>query len=160
MPNTFGMSLKILSIFLWNMLPAGAAPNASHLYLYCQNWHANIVRYEDFSSSFKLWYPELASISERYFALLSPWRILFRVGPLCIGLMRAWFWQAGSRHNPTLPLALGANTKLLHHSDVSWTPSGSIMSSFCSLSNSSWNGFLKWVCHASQWCLVRFAIWF
>ena len=28
-PNTFGMSLKISSIFLWNMSPAGAAPRVN-----------------------------------------------------------------------------------------------------------------------------------
>ena len=148
MPNTFGMSLKISSIFLWNMLPAGATPTGSHLYLYHSNWHANIVKYEDFLSGFKLWYPELTSIRERYFALLSFGRISFRVDPLCIGLISAWFRHAGSRHNLTLPLALVTNTKLLHHSDVLSTPSGAIMYSFCSLSNSSFNSV--WSAYATH----------
>ena len=41
----------------------------------------------------------------------------------------------------TLLLALGTSTKLLHHSDVSSTPRGVIISCCCSLSSSSWNGF-------------------
>ena len=51
-PNIFHKSLNISSIFLWNMSPAGAAPNGNLLYLYLPNWHANVVRYDDFSSSF------------------------------------------------------------------------------------------------------------
>ena len=65
----------------------------------------------------------------------------FRVGPLCIGLISAWFKHAGSRHNVTFPLALGTSTKLLHLSDVSLTPQGAIMSCFCSLYNSSLKDF-------------------
>ena len=43
-----------------------------------------------------------------------------------MGLINAWFNCDGSKHNLTLPLALDTNTKLLHHSDVSSTPSGVI----------------------------------
>ena len=96
---------------------------------------------KNFSLSFKLWYPELTSIRERYFALLSFGRISFRVGPLWMGLICAWFRHTGSKHNLITPLAMGTNTKLLHHSADLSTPSSAIMSSFCSLSNSSWNGF-------------------
>ena len=63
--------------------------------------------------------------------------MLFRVGPLCIGLISAWFNHTGSKHSLTFPLALGTSRKLLHHSDVSSTPSGAVMCCFCSLSNSS-----------------------
>ena len=65
-----------------------------------------MVRNEDILPSFKLWYPELAFVREIYFALLSFGRTLFRVGPLCMGLISAWFRHAGSRHNLTIPLAL------------------------------------------------------
>ena len=58
-----------------------------------------------------------------------------------MGLINAWFNHAGSKHNMTLPLTLSTNTKLVHHSDISSTPSGVIISSCCSLSNSSLNGF-------------------
>ena len=108
-----------------------------------------MVRYEDFLSSFKLWYPDLTSIRERYFALLCFGRILFSVSPLCMGLNSAWFRCTGSRHNLTISLPLGTNTKLLHLSTDSLTHSGTIMSSFCSLSNYSWNGF----CSAYATCL-------
>ena len=54
-PNTFGKSLYISYIFLCNISPAGAAPNSNLLYLYLPQWHANVVRYEDLSSSFRLW---------------------------------------------------------------------------------------------------------
>ena len=53
-PYMFGMSLKISSILCWNMSPAGAALNGKHLYQYWPNGHAKVVKYEDFSSNFKL----------------------------------------------------------------------------------------------------------
>ena len=140
MPKMFGMSWKISAIFYWNLSPAGAAPNGSHLYLYLPNQQAN-VRYDDLLSSLRLWYLELASMSERYLTLLSFGYMSFSMGSLCMGLINAWFNHAGSRHSHTLPLALGTNTKLLHHSNVSSTPRGTIMYCCCSLSNSSWNGF-------------------
>ena len=70
-----------------------------------------------------------------YLTLLSLGSMSFNVGPLCMGLMNAWYNSAGSKHNLTLPLALGTNTKLLYHSGVLSTPSGVIMSSCCILSN-------------------------
>ena len=65
----------------------------------------------------------------------------FNIGPQCIGLINAWLSHAGSKHNCILPFALGTNTKLLHHSAVSSTPSGIMMSSSCSCWSSSLNGF-------------------
>ena len=47
-----------------------------------------------------------------------------------MGLISAWFRHGGSRHNLTIPLALGTNTKLLHHSTDLSTPSGTRMSTF------------------------------
>ena len=103
------------------MSPTGAALNGGCLYLYLPNWHVNVVRYDNFSSNFRLWYPELASITDIYLTLLSLGSISFNVGPLYIGLINAWYSHAGSKHNLTLPLALGTNTKLLHHSATSST---------------------------------------
>ena len=123
------------------MSPAGAAPIGSDLYLYLPNWHANVIRYDDLSSNFSLWYLELASMSDRYLKLLGFGHMSFSLGPLCMGLISAWFSCAGSKHSLTLPLALDTSTKLLHHSDISLTPSGAIMSCCCSLSNSYLNGF-------------------
>ena len=147
MPKTFGMSLNISSIFCWNMLPTGAAPNRSGMYLYLPNWQANVVRYNDFSSTLKLWYPELAYIIDKYLTLFRLGSISFNVGPQCIGFINAWFNHAGSRHSLTLPLALGTNTKLLHHSAVSSTPSGVIISICCNWSNSSLNSFVTHMLH-------------
>ena len=48
--GTFVKSLNISSVFIWNISPRGAAPNGNLSYLYLQNWHANVVRYDDFSS--------------------------------------------------------------------------------------------------------------
>ena len=53
------------------MSPTGAAPNRCHLYLYLPIGHVNVVRYDDFSSNFRFWYPELASIIDIYFTLLT-----------------------------------------------------------------------------------------
>ena len=141
MPKIFGISLNILFILHWNMFPAGTALNGSHLYLYLPNGHANVVRHDDFSSDLRLWYSELATIIDKNLTLLSLGSILFNVGPLCTGLINAWFNLAGSKHNLTLPLVLGTNTKLLHHSAILSTPSGVIMSMFCSQSNLSLNSF-------------------
>ena len=55
----------------------------------------------------------------------------FNMGPLRTGLINAQFNLAGSKHNLTIPFALGTNTKLLHHSVVLSTPSGLIISNFC-----------------------------
>ena len=140
-PNTLGVSLSNLSIFHWNMSPAGAAPNGSCLYLYLSNWHENAVRCNALLSNFRLWYPELASMIDMYLMLLSFGSMSFSMDPLCMGLINAWFTCAGSKHNLTLPLALGTSTKLLHHSDSLSSPIGTIMACCCCLSNSSLNGF-------------------
>ena len=87
MPKLFGMSLYILSMLCCNILPAGAAPNIYCLYLYLPNWQANVVRYDDFSSNFRFWYPELASMIDMYLTLLSLGSMSFNVGPLCMGLI-------------------------------------------------------------------------
>ena len=79
-------------------------------------------------------------MSDRYCTLLSFGNISFSVGPLCTGLISAYFNWVGSKHSLTLPLALGTGTKLLHHSDTSSIPRG-VFVSCCSLSSSSWNGF-------------------
>ena len=78
---------------------------------------------------------------DMYCLLLSLVSISFSVGPLCIGLINAWLSHAGSKHSHTLPFALGTNTKLLHHSAISSTPSGAMMSISSSQSRSSLNGF-------------------
>ena len=135
------MSLNILSLLCWNISPTGAVPRGSYLYLYLPNWQANVVRYDDILSNFRLWYPELASIIDKYLTLFSLSSILFNVGPLCMGLINAQFIYAESKHNLTLPLTLGTNIKLLHHSAVLSTPTGVIMSNVCNLSSSSLNGF-------------------
>ena len=82
MPNTFGMSLKISSTLHWNMSPAGAALNGSHLYQHWPNRHVKVVRYDNFSSNCKLWYPKLIYIIDIYCTLLSFGSISFNVGPL------------------------------------------------------------------------------
>ena len=101
MSNTIGKSLNISSVFLWNISPAGAAPKGNLFYQYLPNCHANVVKYDDFSSSFKLWQLELTSIKEIYFTLFSLSKILLSVVPLCTSLMSAWFNFAKSRHSLT-----------------------------------------------------------
>ena len=86
---------------------------------------------------------------DMYCTLLSFNSIPFSVGPLCIGLINAWLSHAGSKHSCTLPFALGTTTKLLHHSAISSTPRGAMMSSSCRCFSSSLNGF----CNAYATCL-------
>ena len=68
--NTFGSSLYLLSIFLWNISPVEADPNGSLKCLYQPNWYAN-ARYDDFSLNFSYCYPELAFMSNRYLTFAS-----------------------------------------------------------------------------------------
>ena len=143
MPNAFGSSLGISSVFLWNMSPAGAAPNGSCLYLYLQNWHENMVRYDDCSSNLRLWYLELSFIRDKYFALVTFGNILLRVDPLWTGHINASFNLAGSRHYLTYLFGFGTSMKPLYHSAVSSIPMGVIMSCCCSHTNSSLNCFWR-----------------
>ena len=99
----------------------GAAPSSSLLYLYLPNCHANVVRYDDLSSRFKLWYPKLASIRERYCILFNFGNISLTVGPLCTGLCM----------------------KLLHHSAVSAMRNGAMKFCCCRYSNSSLNYYCR-----------------
>ena len=128
--------MNILSILHWNMSPTGAAPNRSHLYQYWPNGHANVVRYDNFSSNFKLWYPELASIIDIYFTLLSLGIMSFNMGHLSTDLINAWVNLAGSKHNLTSYHLLWVLTQSYYI-----TPSSVIMSNFCSWSSLSLNGF-------------------
>ena len=49
-------------ISLSKVSPAGDTPKGSLVSLYLPNWHAIVVKYEDFLSCFRLRWPELASI--------------------------------------------------------------------------------------------------
>ena len=146
-PNTLARSLNIPSSFLWNISPFVTAPNGNPLHLYLADWHAHVVRYDDLSSNFKLWYPDVASIRERYCALFNLQNISLSIGPLWTGLISAWLTLAGSRHNLTFPFSFGTNTKLLHDSAVSFLPSGAIISYYCSHSNSSLNDLAVHMLH-------------
>ena len=100
------------------MSPEGAALNGNILYLYLPYWHANVVRYDDLSSSFNLWYSELTSIRKRYCTLFNFVKISFTVGSLCTSLRSTLFSLAGSRHSLIFPFGFVTNMKLLHHSAV------------------------------------------
>ena len=139
------------SIFLWNMSPARTAPNGSHLYLYLPNWLVNVVKYDDCSSSLRLWYPELKSTRGKYCTLVSFRNISLSLGPLWTGCVSALLSCVGSKHNLTFPLGFGTNKKLLHHPAVSSTQSTVMKSCVFSCSSSSWNGF----CNAYATCLGR-----
>ena len=138
-----GKTLNILSVFLWNISPMGAAPNGDLLYLNLPNWYVTVVRYDDFLSSFKSWCPWLASIGERYCTLLNFGSKSLSIGPLCTSFINAWFSLARSKHSLTFPFGFGTNTKLLHHSTAFPMPSGAVMSCYCRHSNSSLNDHCK-----------------
>ena len=121
---------------------------ATHTYI-CQISMWMLLHMMIFLSSFRLWYPELASIIGIYLTLLNLGNISFNVGPLCIDLINTCLNCVGSKHNLTWPSALGASTELLHHYAVSSTPSGVIISILCNQSNSSLNAF----CSAYATCL-------
>ena len=124
----------------WNICPAWAVPNGNFLYLYLPNWHSNIVRYDDLPSNWRLWYPKIASVREKYFTLFNFGKIL-SVGSLWTGHISTWFSLAKSRQSLTFLLGLGTSIKLLDYSAVSCTPSGVIMPYCWSHSNSFLKGF-------------------
>ena len=76
-------------------------------------------------------------MSVRYLITASLGRISFNVGPLCTGLLSALLSLARFSHNCILPLAFRTRKKLLHHSHVSYTSSGTIICCFCSGCTSS-----------------------
>ena len=84
---------------------------------------------------------ELASIREKYFALLNFGNILEWV--LYTGHINASFNLSGSRHNLTFPYGFETNTKLLHHSAVLSMPRDVIISCCCSHASSSLNGLYR-----------------
>ena len=84
--STFGSPWNSLSIFLWNISPAVVTPNCSHMYLYLPKGQGKIARYDDCSSNFKLWYPELMSMSRRYVTLAGLHKMSSRLRTLWIGL--------------------------------------------------------------------------
>ena len=114
-----------------------ASPTSSHLYLYLSNWHANMLKYDDCSSSFRLWYLELAYIRDKYFVFVSFGKHIIEVRPLWTGHVGAWLILAGPKHNLIFPLCSGINTELLHHSVISSMPNGVMMS--CRGSHSSFS---------------------
>ena len=100
----------------------------------CEVWQSLIC--------FRLWYPELASLRERYFALFSFGKYHY-VHPLWTGLKSVWFSITRPRHNLTLSIGLSTNMKLLDHSAASSRQSNVMMSCCCSYSNSSLDGFCR-----------------
>ena len=119
------------------MSPASAAPNQGHLYLYLPNWYENVVRFGDWSSNLNIGYLELASVRDKYFALVSFWNISFSRGLLWTGHENTSFNPAGSRHSVTFSFGFGTNTDLLHHSAVLSSPRSVTISCSSSCTSSS-----------------------
>ena len=134
------MSLKYVSIFSWNISPAGTVPNGSLIYWYLQNVQDSALKNNDLSLTLKLLYLNLASISMMYLSPTSLKCMLYSVGSLWIGQINVLSNHARPKHNLTFPLALGTR-HLLHHSDISSTSEGIIICCFCSNSISSFSGF-------------------
>ena len=63
-------------------------------------------------------------------------RMSFNVGPLCTGLISTSLSLARSRHSVTLSFALWTSTKLLHHLNVLYMLSGTIICCLCNLPTS------------------------
>ena len=90
-----------------------------------------MVRYDDYSSGFKLLYPKLTSMSVMNLTCTSLSRMSLTVNPMCTGLNDALCSPVEYRHSFTLPLSLGINRKLLNNSDVSPIPNRTIICCFC-----------------------------
>ena len=123
--------------FLLNMSSAGAGLKGSCLSLYLPNWHLNVIKYDEYSSSLRFWYLDLACPRGTYFTLVSFGNNSREVGPLWTGHMSAWLSPARSRHNLTFSFGFDAGTKLLHRTAVLSTGNGVIMSSYYNHSRSS-----------------------
>ena len=93
------------------------------MYLCLPKGQEKVVRYDDYSSNFTL-------MNMRYLTPASLDRMLLRGRHLQTGLIRTLFNLAGSRHNLALLFAFGTSTKLILHSNVSPTSSGTIICYF------------------------------
>ena len=88
MPNKFGKYLNILSVFLWNISPVGAAPNGYLFYLYLPHWHGNVVMYDVLCLAEGCNNQNL-HLEEKHFTLFDLEKISLSVGPLCTGHISA-----------------------------------------------------------------------
>ena len=84
---------------------------------------------------------------DMYCTLFSLGHISLSVGPQCISVINACLSCAGSQTQTHLTVCFGY--QLLHHSAISSTPTGVMMSIFCRCSSSSLKGF----CSAYATCL-------
>ena len=125
--------LQIFSIFFWNVTPAVFTPKevwwTCTCHIYMQMWlNENFLK-----SSFRLQYPELASIMVISVHLFSLCSMAFNIDPFYIGYISALLSLAGSWHSHTVPMGFGTTIKLLHHSAISSIPSEN--SIYCSCTN-------------------------
>ena len=74
--------LLLHAIFLWNTSPTGATSNGNLSNLYLPNWHANVVRYDNLSSGFRLWYPRTCVSKRKIFCIIQFWKISLCASPL------------------------------------------------------------------------------
>ena len=57
----------------------------------------NVVRFHDLSSNLMLWYPEPASVRDKYLTIFNFGEILLSMGPIWTGLISTWFSLVGSK---------------------------------------------------------------
>ena len=151
-PNTIVSSMKISSIFS----ETGHKPVSLQMAVICISICQSGMWMWSGMMMARLWYPDLALIRGKYFASVSCENISLTVGPLWTCYMSGWWSIAGSKHNLTIPIGFGSNTKLLHQSAVIFSPSDMMMSCLCSYSSSSLNDLCNAdAIHFGAWCGVH-----
>ena len=138
--TTCGSTRKSSSTFLWNISPVSHNQMAVICTCTYQKDKEKLLGVMIACLAFTFWYPGLALISIRYLTPANQVKMLLRIGPLWIGLIRTLFNCAGSKHSLTLPFTFGSSVKLLHHSDVSSMSRSTMICCFCSLSSCSHSG--------------------
>ena len=119
MSKALGISMNNLSIFFWNISPAGVCFKCSLIYQYLWNGQENVFKCDDISLHFRVWYPELASISIWYLTPVSLRGMSFSIGPLKNWSYQCLFNCARSRGNLTFQSVLSTKanccTTLMFH---------------------------------------------
>ena len=87
-PNTFGSPGTAHPSFSGTYLQLVHTLSGSHIYLYLPKGQEKVVRYDDCSPSFKLWYPELALMGMSTLQILY---MLLSDHCFCGGMTMLWF---------------------------------------------------------------------
>ena len=149
MPKILGRSLRILSIFHWNMSPIGTTLNGSLVNLYLPYWHANVVTYD--ASYGVLGYDKssfhLSRFNSEPLLCLDKCHSMLFLCALALLILGSVMQSPGT--GKPGPSGFATMTELMYHSGVLSNPIGTIICCSCNLSRS----FVNSSCSVYTMCL-------